>query len=1116
MTKVNRFRVAFSFSSEKWLYVSQVANILAKRFGKTAILYDKFHEAEFARWNLGIYLPELYHKETDLIVVVISPDYDVKQWTGLEWTAIYDLLKNGMNDKIMLCRFNSSTLPGLYSTAGFIECDTKTPHQLARIILDRIAINENNLKSNNGVQVDPQISLEVEAFKKEFLKEKVVQIPERREGMTVHTKVPHALTLFPLDPEVFFGREEDIQYIHKQLFTPNGNLLLLINGEGGIGKTSVASKYFHQYQNDYNHVSWVLSEPDIANALLLLAQRLGLKFDLQSDTAQRLDELFAALAELPNPSLLIIDNANDRADLADHYPRLRSCTNLHILLTSRINHFSQARTYHIGSLPEKEALKMFEKHYRRLHESERILFYDIRRAVGENTLVLELFAKNLYQINYLKPRYSLANMLTDLMKGQGLFKLSQEQEVETLYHAQGGRLRREPPEKIIAAMYDFGKLPPEEAALLSVFAALPAESIVFEHLETLATPFPVKKIKNKIGFWSMMLALFSKTQNKIFITQSEFENLLKSLFQKGWIEFNEETKIFRCSPLVQQIVREKNTKTLLQDCSQIIYGLIKKLEYQPGIGHLLNSTYEEAAIFVRYAEAIASRFEAPNHAFLFLYEGIANYHKTTGNLEQALCFYEKFSQNAKAINAAEPNDIIAKCSLGISYQCLGQTHTALGNLDQALFLFEEMSKLFEEMYTANSSIEYIKNSLAISYQFIGYTYLSLGDLDKALIFFEQYNYLINELHNAYPENIEFKLNFGYANQFLGITNISLGDLKKGLVYFEKMNQYFELLHVDEPQNVSFKNGLAISYSLLGVTHTSLGDLDKALVYFGQYNQLQKDLYDSYPQNVELKNNLAISYAKIGEGYSRLSNLDKALICFEQYNQLEKELYDTYPQNIAFKNGLANSYLKLGEIYRTLGNPARALPFFERYNFLEQELHIAYPSTVEFKHSLAISYSKLGDTHRMLEELEQTLVCFKQYNSLAQELYTDYPSTVAYKNSLAISYSKLGMIYLQLKNIQFAKSNFELFMNYIRDLYELFPNDIDFSSDFGEALAVNTVLNNLKNKRINNDDLKIALALFQSLFDKSKLPKYKRKIKLIQKMMHAKSNIPDLVIEISSF
>ena len=55
-----RFRIAFSFEGEKRDFVKEVANVLVTRFGKAAVLYDKYHEAEFARARLGRYLPKLY------------------------------------------------------------------------------------------------------------------------------------------------------------------------------------------------------------------------------------------------------------------------------------------------------------------------------------------------------------------------------------------------------------------------------------------------------------------------------------------------------------------------------------------------------------------------------------------------------------------------------------------------------------------------------------------------------------------------------------------------------------------------------------------------------------------------------------------------------------------------------------------------------------------------------------------------------------------------------------------------------------------------------------------------------------------------------------------------
>ena len=137
-----RFRIAFSFAGEKREFVAEVARILADRFNEDKILYDKYHEAEFARWNLGTYLPQLYGEESELIVPMLCPRYDDKRWTGWEWIHIYGLLTKADGYRVMPCRFEHAEADGLSPAAGFIELDHKTPEQTAALILERLALNE--------------------------------------------------------------------------------------------------------------------------------------------------------------------------------------------------------------------------------------------------------------------------------------------------------------------------------------------------------------------------------------------------------------------------------------------------------------------------------------------------------------------------------------------------------------------------------------------------------------------------------------------------------------------------------------------------------------------------------------------------------------------------------------------------------------------------------------------------------------------------------------------------------------------------------------------------------------------------------------------------------------
>lgn len=143
-----RFRIAFSFAGEKRDFVATTARILAKQFGEEQILYDKYHEAEFARFNLGIYLPKLYGEQSELIVPVLCANYDQKLWTGWEWVHIYGLLTKDDGHRVMPSRFDYANADGLSSAAGFIELDDKTPQQFATLILQRLALNEGKPKDH--------------------------------------------------------------------------------------------------------------------------------------------------------------------------------------------------------------------------------------------------------------------------------------------------------------------------------------------------------------------------------------------------------------------------------------------------------------------------------------------------------------------------------------------------------------------------------------------------------------------------------------------------------------------------------------------------------------------------------------------------------------------------------------------------------------------------------------------------------------------------------------------------------------------------------------------------------------------------------------------------------
>ena len=723
----------------------------------------------------------------------------------------------------------------------------------------------------------------------------------------------------PFIPEVFFGREDDLDEVHDKLFSGN-NLLLLVNGEGGIGKTTLASRYYHQYCHEYTHLAWVFANTGIQDAMLNLAIPLHLQFNETSSAQERLGELLCVMTELKKPCLLVIDNANDLHDLESHCDALHACPNFHLLLTTRITEFSQAKAHSVGHLDEENAKKLFTTFYPSHIKEEDDLLQELLQAVGWNTLVIELLAKSLNYINRLKQKYSLSQLLEDL-KQKGLFGLSYSREVETKYQSKGS-LRKEKPEAIISAMYSMEALEASENVLMSVFAVLPAEEIAFSIIEVLLPGIDA------------------------------LEEILLRLYQKGWIAFNEKMKSFKSSPVIQEVVKKLNSDVLVEHCQLLRDSLIEKLAYATGTGHLENTSYSMGAVYTRYAESVLTNSSGSDDSKGMLLDRIGNFYEITGDLAKALSYFEQFKQFSEELYKLYPENVSFKNSLGISFVKLGKIQTALGDLPKALSSYEQSNQFFAGLHTLHPENVFYKNNLAISYQRLGHIHRELGNLPKALSSYEQSTHFSKELHTLHPENVFYKNNLAISNEKLGNTHTSLGDLGKALSYYEKYKQLIEELHEKYPENVSYKYVLAISNEKLGNTHTSLGDLPNALIYYEQYIQLIDELYKSYPENVDFKKSLAISNEKLGNTYTSLGDLPNALKYFEDDTRLFEELHEKYPENVDFKNGLAISYSKLGSFFKekTTDN-LKARDYLEKAETIWSELVTSNSAFAEYHRNL---------------------------------------------------------------------------------------------------------------------------------------------------------------------
>lgn len=653
----------------------------------------------------------------------------------------------------------------------------------------------------------------------------------------------------------FLGREIELADIKSKL---EKNGLLLINAEGGMGKTTIAAKYLNDNIDRYKHFAWFFCESGIFEEIKTLAPKFGIDLTKYAHEADQLLAIKTEMENLGKDCLLILDNANDPARI-EAFQKNFDGLHWHVLLTSRCQQVLPGNEYTLNHLKPEEAKALFKTYHDEKTDQFEKLLDKFLTGIGYNTLMIELFSKNLHELSALSE--TLESALKQFEE-KGLFLGERSFEIKTAY-TKNVHKEAATTDHVIEVLYDLTQLTEEERHLLVNFALLPAESQLVTLLIEVFTP-----------------------EDKIAFTKQ-----LKSLAKKGWL--NTDTISYRMSPVVQQIVLEKNKHTLLEDSANLISNLSYRLKHT-GPTLINTKNHATAKPFAEIAKSATWLLKNKTFEIGILHIHLCDYYKVVGNFKASII------QINKAEEIFEKND---KENHLVCLERFGDIYQLQGDFKKALSIFELRSRLAEELFNANPQKESLKNGLAISYERLGSIYQKQGDFKKAIRFFKRYNNLNKELVEA------------------------------------------------NPQNESFKNGLAIFYERIGSIHQQQGDFKKAIQFFEKYNNLTKELFEANPNNELLKNELAISYERLGTVYRQQGDFKKAVHLFELRIQLANELFEANPNSVDLYNGLAVSCTALGHIYLKINEPVKTKEYYKQAETIWLQLTKSVPESPEFKNNL---------------------------------------------------------------------------------------------------------------------------------------------------------------------
>ncbi len=134
------YDVALSYAGEDRSYVDQVA-VQLRELG-VDVFYDSFFQTDLWGKDLYQYLNDLYKNRAIFTVVFISANYARKRWAQHELRSAQARAFSENYEYILPARLDSTEMPGLNETTGYLDVSKMSPEDLAQKIKEKLLGSE--------------------------------------------------------------------------------------------------------------------------------------------------------------------------------------------------------------------------------------------------------------------------------------------------------------------------------------------------------------------------------------------------------------------------------------------------------------------------------------------------------------------------------------------------------------------------------------------------------------------------------------------------------------------------------------------------------------------------------------------------------------------------------------------------------------------------------------------------------------------------------------------------------------------------------------------------------------------------------------------------------------
>lgn len=132
----HEFDVAVTFAGEDRPLVDEVVQLV--KVAGFSVFYDEDAKVEMWGEDLTEYFADVYERRAKFAVMFVSIHYAAKAWTNWERRSVLSRALNSNSPYLLPVRIDSSDLPGMRSTIGYLDATKESAQDIADAIISKL------------------------------------------------------------------------------------------------------------------------------------------------------------------------------------------------------------------------------------------------------------------------------------------------------------------------------------------------------------------------------------------------------------------------------------------------------------------------------------------------------------------------------------------------------------------------------------------------------------------------------------------------------------------------------------------------------------------------------------------------------------------------------------------------------------------------------------------------------------------------------------------------------------------------------------------------------------------------------------------------------------------